>query len=76
VYGISGNKRSWYDNSNAERLGYKPQDDSETYAIDVLAKEKPGNDPRSEMHQGGNFVMAEIGGDPSRVTPKLKRKKR
>jgi uronate dehydrogenase len=76
VYGVSGNKRSWYDNSNAHRLGYKPQDDSETYAAEVLAKEKPGNDPRSEMYQGGNFVIAEIGGDPTRVTPKLKRKKR
>jgi uronate dehydrogenase len=76
VYGVSGNKRSWYDNSNAQRLGYKPQDDSEAYAPEVLAKEKPGADPRSEMYQGGNFVLAEIGGDPSRVTPKLKRKKR
>ncbi len=76
VYGVSGNKRSWYDNSNAQRLGYKPQDDSETYAAEVLAKEKPGNDPRSELYQGGNFVMAEIGGDPSRVTPKIKRRKR
>jgi uronate dehydrogenase len=76
VYGVSGNKRSWYDNSNAQRLGYKPQDDSEPYAADVLAKEKPGADPRSETYQGGNFVLAEIGGDPSRVTPKLKRKKR
>ena len=26
VYGVSGNSRSWYDNSNAERLGYLPQD--------------------------------------------------
>ena len=37
VYGISGNKRAWYDNSNAERLGYRPQDDAETYAAEVLA---------------------------------------
>ena len=27
VYGVSGNTRSWSDNSNAERLGYVPQDD-------------------------------------------------
>ena len=27
VYGISGNSRSWYDNSNAERLGHVPPDD-------------------------------------------------
>lgn len=72
VYGVSDNRRSWYDNSNAHRLGYQPQDDAERYAADVLAKEKPGH-PRAEMYQGGNFVFAEIGGDPSRMAPKLKK---
>jgi uronate dehydrogenase len=75
VYGVSGNKRSWYDNSNAERLGYKAQDDSEPYAADVLAKEKPPADALSELYQGGTFVAAEIGGDPNRPRPKLKRRK-
>ncbi len=28
VYGVSNNRRSWYDNANAHRLGYRPQDDS------------------------------------------------
>ena len=70
VYGVSDNKRSWYDNSNAHRLGYQPQDDAERYAAEVLAKEKPG-DPRAERYQGGNFVFAEIGGDPSRMLPAL-----
>src|SRR4030095_8644926 len=32
VYGVSGNKRSWYDNSNAQRLGYKPEDGTEPSA--------------------------------------------
>ena len=68
VYGVSDNRRSWYDNSNARRLGYQPQDDAEIYAAEVLAKEKPG-DPRTEMFQGGTFVLAEYGGDPSRKTP-------
>jgi uronate dehydrogenase len=72
VYGVSDNKRSWYDNANARRLGYQPQDDAERYAAEVLAKEKPG-DPRAEMYQGGNFVFAEIGGDPSRTAPDLKK---
>jgi uronate dehydrogenase len=71
VYGVSGNTRSWYDNSNALRLGYRPQDDAEAYAAEILANEKPG-DPRAELYQGGNFVFAEIGGDPSRLAPKLK----
>jgi len=75
VYGVSGNKRSWYDNSNAERLGYKPQDDSESYAADVLSREKPPADALSELYQGGTFVAAEIGGDPNRPRPKLKRRK-
>jgi uronate dehydrogenase len=58
VYGVSANTRSWYDNSNAERLGYRPQDNSEKYAQEVLAREKSG-DPRAEMYQGGTFVVAE-----------------
>ena len=70
VYGVSDNKRSWYDNSNAHRLGYQPQDNAERHAAEILAKEKPA-DPRAEMYQGGNFVFAEIGGDPSRAAPKL-----
>ena len=72
VYGVSANTRSWYDNANAVRLGYQPQDDAESYAAEVLAKEKPG-DPRAELYQGGNFVFVEIGGDPSRLAPKLNR---
>ena len=76
VYGVSGNQRSWYDNSNAGRLGFRPQDDAEAYAAAVLAKEKSGADPRTEAFQGGTFVLAEIGGDPSRSLPKIKKKKR
>ena len=72
VYGVSDNQRSWYDNSNAYRLGYRPQDDAERFAAEILAKEQPG-DPRAELYQGGNFVFAEIGGDPNRPAPKLKK---
>jgi len=69
VYGVSGNKRSWYDNSNAARLGYRPLDDSETFAAEVLRNEKPGADPLSEKYQGGMFVLAEVGGDPAKKVP-------
>jgi uronate dehydrogenase len=69
VYGVSGNERSWYDNSNATRLGYKPRDNSEGWADEVLRKEKPGADPLTEKYQGGMFVAAEIGGDPSKPVP-------
>jgi len=60
VYGVSNNRRSWYDNSNAERLGYRPLDDSEPYAAAVLAAEagQPA-DPIAERYQGGSFCAAE-----------------
>jgi len=69
VYGISANKRAWYDNSNAFRLGYKPQDDSEKYAAEVLAKEKPG-DPTAEIYQGGVFCVAEEVPNPAPLPKK------
>ena len=60
VYGVSGNKRSWYDNSNAYRLGYKPQDDSEPYAAEILAREaSQAKDPIAERYQGGTFCAEE-----------------
>lgn len=64
VYGVSNNTRSWYDNSNAYRLGYKPVDDSEVYAAEVLAKEKPG-DPIGEIYQGGAFTHVEAVPNPA-----------
>ena len=72
VYGISANKRAWYDNANAFRLGYKPQDDSETYAAEVLAREKPGGEPIAEKYQGGAFCAVEEVPNPA---PLPKRKK-
>ena len=72
VYGISGNKRAWYDNSNAFRLGYKPQDDSEGYAQEVLAREKPATDEIAETYQGGIFCTAED--VPNPAAPKKKKR--
>jgi uronate dehydrogenase len=67
VYGVSANRRSWYDNANAERLGYRPQDDSEGWAEEILNNTVPGSDPRTEKFQGGTFCLAEDGGDPTRA---------
>ena len=73
VYGISGNRRAWYDNANAFRLGYRPQDDSEIYAKEILAREKPGADPVAEMHQGGVFCVAEEVPNPAPL-PRLRKR--
>jgi len=60
VFGISNNTRAWYDNANALRLGYRPQDDSEPWAADILAAEAgQAKDPIAERYQGGTFCADE-----------------
>jgi uronate dehydrogenase len=75
VYGASGNTRTWYDNSNAARLGYRPADNSEAFAPDVLAREKPGH-PRGELYQGGLFVHSEEVTNPAALPRRAARRKR
>ncbi len=74
VYGVSRNTRSWYDNSNAYRLGYQPLDDSESVAQDVLQREPPGADPVSETYQGGAFCVAEDVPNPAPLPKRGRRK--
>ena len=62
-----------YDNSNAYRLGYQPQDDSEPFAAEILRKEKPSSDAIAEAHQGGVFCTAEE--VPNPAAPKKRSKK-
>jgi uronate dehydrogenase len=52
VYGMSDNRRAWWDNANAYRLGYSPKDHSEDYAADVLAAGlAETSDPVADSHQ-------------------------
>ena len=73
VYGISGNTRAWYDNSNAQRLGYRPKDNAEAYAAEILAREPPPGDPRAEQRQGGIFCVAEDVPNPAPLPRKKRR---
>lgn len=67
VYGMSDNERAWWDNANAHRLGYRPQDRSEDYAEAVLASSPAtSGDDVADLHQGGPFCTAESGGDPTK----------
>lgn len=65
VYGISRNKRAWYDNANAYRLGYAPQDDSERYAPALIGNVP--DDPIAEEFQGSVFASAEFSGSTTRI---------
>ncbi|HZN25093.1 MAG TPA: NAD(P)-dependent oxidoreductase [Burkholderiales bacterium] len=59
VYGISNNARAWFDNSNAIRLGYRPQDRSEGYAKEILKREGPPGTSPADIYQGGGHCMSE-----------------
>ena len=61
VYGVSRNSRSWWDNSNAYRLGYAPEDDAERFAAEV--EHIVAEDPLDEAFQGGGFVPPDFDGD-------------
>ncbi|RKE39338.1 uronate dehydrogenase [Paraburkholderia sp. BL23I1N1] len=55
VWGVSANKRSWWDNSGAARLGYLPTQDAEAYAEEILPRPNP-LDALGQRYQGGSFV--------------------
>lgn len=67
VYGMSDNKRAWWDNSRALELGYRPTGHSEDYADEVLAADAPAGDPIAAFFQGGPFCADEFTGDPATV---------
>ena len=78
VYGISDNARAWFDNANAHRLGYRPQDRSERHAEEILKRDGPPGTSPADRYQGGGHCMSE-GGTRSRLAgapdapPKTKR---
>ena len=57
VYGMSDNTTTWWDNSSAAHLGYRPQDSSEPFRAAAEARE-PRLDPKDPAvrFQGGGFV--------------------
>ena len=66
VYGMSDNSRAWWDNSNARRLGYSPQDRSEDYAEQIFSQHSSNTgDLIADAHQGGAFVTGESFSNPA-----------
>ena len=66
VYGVSNNLRSRWDNINAKFLGYRPEDDSEKFAPEILAQGKKEDVIASQFH-GGFYTPIEFAGDPSTI---------
>ena len=62
VYGVSNNDRSPIDNSGASFLGYRPKDNAEVFAAEILAHAPLANpqDPGQSRH-GGPFASVPLG---------------
>ncbi len=62
VYGISNNDRVVVDNTKASFLGYRPKDNAEQFAAEVLA-DTPALDHSDPEHSliGGPFAVVELG---------------
>lgn len=55
VWGASANTRSYWNNDGAARLGYRPKDNAEDYAEEILKKPNP-LDAIGQRYQGGSFA--------------------
>jgi uronate dehydrogenase len=66
VYGVSDNARSKYRNVGLEFLGYKPQDKSEDYAVDIM-RTPDTEDVISRQFHGGMYTPMGFDGDLSRI---------
>lgn len=62
IYGVSNNDRAPVDNSDASFLGYRPKDNAEQFAEEILANEPP-MDPQDPGHMchGGPFASVKLG---------------
>lgn len=57
VYGMSDNATTWWDNTPARHLGYRPQDSSEVFRAEVEARQQTlDRDDPAVIYQGGAFV--------------------
>jgi uronate dehydrogenase len=66
VYGVSNNLRSRWDNTNVKFLGYRPEDDSEAFAAEILAMGVKENEIAAQFH-GGFYCPIEFAGDASQI---------
>jgi uronate dehydrogenase len=62
IYGVSNNDRVPVDNAKASFLGYRPVDNAEVFAAQLLAEEGPVDttDP-GQMCHGGPFAKVDLG---------------
>ncbi len=70
LYGASNNAASWWDDSRARALGYRPKGKGEDHRAHAEAEQrKIGRDPVGDRFQGGTFTSAEFDNDVKRAGP-------
>ena len=70
LYGVSDNQASWWDNSRARQLGYRPTGKAEDHRAHATVEQaKIGPDPVGDLFQGGSFCSAEFTNDVKRAGP-------
>jgi uronate dehydrogenase len=66
IYGVSNNLRSRWDNINAKFLGYRPENDAEAFAAEILAQNKKENEISALFH-GAHYCPMEFNGDVDEI---------
>jgi len=57
IYGVSDNASTWWDNTSAQHIGYRPQDSSDRWRASVEARQQTiDRNARTAQFQGGVFV--------------------
>ncbi|MDB5800733.1 MAG: NAD-dependent dehydratase [Rhodocyclales bacterium] len=73
VYGVSNNKKSWWSNDDAERIGYYPRDSADDYTEEILRRSQNeiwrpwqgGNVPTRDYRKPETLVFT----PPEAITP-------
>lgn len=61
IFGASDNATTWWDNTYARHVGYRPQDSSDVFRHDVEARQPTlDHDDVATLYQGGAFVRTEV----------------
>jgi len=66
VYGVSANARNRYRNVGLDFLGYRPHDDSEDFAAEIL-RAPDTEDPISRQFHGGPYPQMGFDGDLAKI---------
>ncbi len=67
-YGVSNNQRALWRNGAAERFGYRPKDNAEHFAAEILARHAPEDEPDvARLFHGGEFCALEFAAEPDAI---------